>query len=92
MIERATYSAKEVATLFGVSLSAIYEATRRGLLPSLAVGVRRRIFPRAAILKLLQNGAHIDDNNSTHKKNAAPFEVGTAREDYCRDEDSAKTT
>ncbi len=92
MIERGTFSAKEVATLLGLSLASVYSATRCGLLPSLAVGVRRKVYPKAAILKILQNDTYTDNHSTTDKKIAAPFEVEAAQEDHCLDEDSAKTT
>ena len=90
MIERATFSAREVSKLLGISLSAVYSATRLGLLPSLSVGVRRRVFPKAAILKILQDDTNVNNHSVTDKENAAL--VGTAQKDRCRHEDSAKTS
>lgn len=52
-MEKLSYNADEVKTALGLSLSGVYEAARKGDLPSVRIG-RRLIFPKAAIDRLLQ--------------------------------------
>jgi excisionase family DNA binding protein len=52
LIERLVYSAAEVRVLLGLSRASIYEAIRRGEIPSIRVG-RRVMVPRAALEAML---------------------------------------
>lgn len=52
-MEKLSYNADEVKAALGLSLSGVYEAARKGDLPSVRIG-RRLIFPKAAIDRLLQ--------------------------------------
>lgn len=52
---RAAFSPAEVATVFGVSRSSIYEAIRRGELRSVRLG-GRRLIPVAEIRRVLASG------------------------------------
>jgi len=46
-------SVEEAAEILGLGRSAAYEAARRGDLPTIALGARRRIVPTAKLLELL---------------------------------------
>ena len=54
--ERQTMNCDECAKLLGVARSTVFSAIQRGQIPYLRVS-RRILIPRAAIERLLQNGA-----------------------------------
>lgn len=51
-MEKLSYNADEVKSVLGLSLSGVYEAARKGDLPSVRIG-RRLIFPKQGIDRLL---------------------------------------
>lgn len=53
--ERLLLNVREVMVLTGLSRNSVYEACARGDLPALRIG-RRVLIPKAALLKLLQEG------------------------------------
>jgi excisionase family DNA binding protein len=53
--ERLTYTLNEAARRLGISRALAYEAANRGELPVCRIG-RRVLVPRAALLRLLQDG------------------------------------
>ena len=56
-LERLVLSVEEARTLLGLSRGLMYEAIRRGEIPSLRIG-RRLLIPRAALMRLLETGVH----------------------------------
>jgi excisionase family DNA binding protein len=57
-VRRATIDVAELAVVLGVSKGTAWAAVRRGQIPSIAVGARRRVVPVAA---LAQFKLHEDD-------------------------------
>ena len=55
--ERVVLNVEEARVLLGLSRGLMYEAIRRGEIPSLRVG-RRILIPRAALMRLLETGVH----------------------------------
>ncbi len=56
--QRIVLSVEEARTLLGLSRGLMYEAIRRGEIPSLRIG-RRILIPRAALARLLEKtGVH----------------------------------
>ena len=53
--ERLTYTLNEAARRLGISRALAYEAAHRGELPVCRIG-RRVLVPRAALLRLLEDG------------------------------------
>ena len=53
--ERLTYTLTEAARRLGISRALAYEAANRGELPVCRIG-RRLLVPRAALLRLLEDG------------------------------------
>jgi excisionase family DNA binding protein len=53
--ERLTYTLNEAARRLGISRALAYEAANRGELPVCRIG-RRVLVPRAALLRLLEDG------------------------------------
>ena len=53
--ERLTYTLTEAARRLGISRALAYEAANRGELPVCRIG-RRVLVPRAALLRLLEDG------------------------------------
>jgi excisionase family DNA binding protein len=53
--ERLTYTLNEAARRLGISRALAYEAANRGELPVCRIG-RRVLIPRAALLRLLEDG------------------------------------
>jgi len=53
--ERLTYTLNEAARRLGISRALAYEAANRGELPVFRIG-RRLLVPRAALLRLLEDG------------------------------------
>jgi excisionase family DNA binding protein len=53
--ERLTYTLDEAARRLGISRALAYEAAQRGELPVCRIG-RRVLVPRAALLRLLEDG------------------------------------
>ena len=53
--ERLTYTLTEAARRLGISRALAYEAANRGELPVCRIG-RRVLIPRAALLRLLEDG------------------------------------
>ena len=53
--ERLTYTLNEAARRLGISRALAYEAANRGELPICRIG-RRVLVPRAALLRLLEDG------------------------------------
>jgi excisionase family DNA binding protein len=53
--ERLTYTLNEAARRLGISRALAYEAAQRGELPVCRIG-RRVLVPRAALLRLLEDG------------------------------------
>ena len=53
--ERLTYTLNEAARRLGISRALAYEAAHRGELPVCRIG-RRMLVPRAALLRLLEDG------------------------------------
>ena len=53
MTKPLTYSVPEFAALIGVSRGTAYEAVRLGQVPSIRLGKRRIVIPRAAVEALL---------------------------------------
>ena len=53
--ERLTYTLTEAARRLGISRALAYEAAHRGELPVCRIG-RRVLVPRAALLRLLEDG------------------------------------
>jgi excisionase family DNA binding protein len=53
--ERLTYTLNEAARRLGISRALAYEAAQRGELPVCCIG-RRVLVPRAALLRLLEDG------------------------------------
>jgi len=53
--ERLVYTVEEARRLLGLSRGLMYEAIRRGEIPSIHIG-RRILVPRAALERLLQQG------------------------------------
>jgi excisionase family DNA binding protein len=53
--ERLTYTLNEAARRLGISRALAYEAAHRGELPVCRIG-RRILVPRAALLRLLEDG------------------------------------
>jgi excisionase family DNA binding protein len=54
--ERLTYTLNEAARRLGISRALAYEAAHRGELPVCRIG-RRMLVPRAALLRLLEDGS-----------------------------------
>jgi len=54
--ERLTYTLNEAARRLGISRALAYEAAHRGELPVCRIG-RRMLIPRAALLRLLEDGS-----------------------------------
>ena len=54
--ERLTYTLNEAARRLGISRALAYEAANRGELPVCRIG-RRMLIPRAALLRLLEDGS-----------------------------------
>ena len=54
--ERLTYTLNEAARRLGISRALAYEAAHRGELPVCRIG-RRVLVPRAALLRLLEDGS-----------------------------------
>jgi excisionase family DNA binding protein len=52
---RATISIEESAQVLGVGRNLAFEMAKNGRLPTLLVGLRRRVVPVAALRKLLEN-------------------------------------
>ena len=59
-MERLTLTVDEAAKVLGIGRTSAYEGVRAGQIPSIRVG-RRRLVPRAALLKLLE-GRSIGDH------------------------------
>jgi excisionase family DNA binding protein len=53
--KRATISIEESAQVLGVGRNLAFEMAKNGRLPTLLVGLRRRVVPVAALRKLLEN-------------------------------------
>lgn len=53
--EKLVYTVDETRALLGLSRTLVYEAIRRGEIPSIHVG-RRILIPRAALERLLESG------------------------------------
>jgi excisionase family DNA binding protein len=53
--DRLTWSITEAAQVLGISRASAYEAAHRGELPVCRIG-RRVLVPRAALLRLLEDG------------------------------------
>ena len=53
--DKLIYTVEETRALLGLSRTLVYEAIRRGEIPSIRVG-RRILIPRAALERLLESG------------------------------------
>lgn len=55
--QRPTISIIEAGKVLGISQTHAYEMAKTGLLPTIALGTRRRRVPTAALLRMLQADA-----------------------------------
>lgn len=60
-MERLTFTVEEAAKVLGIGRGTAYEGVRTGQIPSITVG-RRRLVPRAALLKLLEEPSGGSEN------------------------------
>jgi len=55
--EKLTLSAKQTATMLGLSLGSVYNGLLTGEIPCISIG-RRKIIPRAALLRMLERAGN----------------------------------
>lgn len=54
IVERETLTVKEAAVLFGIGRNQVYEAVKKGKIPSIRFG-RKILLPRIQIAQMLQS-------------------------------------
>jgi excisionase family DNA binding protein len=63
--ERRTLTVREAAEILGCSVGVAYAAVRAGQLPSIRLGPRRVVIPRARLLELLGEAPTPESANGT---------------------------
>ena len=76
---RMTLTVTEVAELLGIGRSAAYEACQLGQIPTIRIG-RRILIPRAALERLLEHPAAVDEHQQwiVQKGGHSPSRVASA--------------
>jgi excisionase family DNA binding protein len=64
--KRATISIEEAAKVLGIGRNLAFEMAKNGRLPTLLVGLRRRIVPVAALIRLLESAGTSDVERIDH--------------------------
>ncbi len=57
LIEKAVFNVREVKEVLGISRGLVYELIAQGQLPSVRLGRRRLLIPRAALMRFLEDRA-----------------------------------